>query len=1050
MTRTDSFIGREQQLADLLAHWEATVGGHGGFVVVSGEPGIGKTRLVEHLAAGIGSGARVCWGACTASDAPALWPWRAVLRTLGATDSPSAAPRSTSSDFVDPVGDQARRLAAVVDAVQGAAATEPLTVVLDDLHWTDPDSIAVLRLLAADARRRPLLVVATLRPAEVEPGGALHRALTDLASSTHDICLPGLPSDDVAQLVNEYTGREPTAELVATVVDRTGGNPFFVRELLRLLVAEGSLDAAMTGAAPPVPPLVRDVLLRRVGQLRAATRVVLDAAAITGREVALPVLARVAAVGTESLVNAVDEAESARLLVTDGGTVRFSHDLVREAVVAALDPAERRRLHLAAGVALRDLGSPDATAAEIAGHLVDALPMGDPLAAAMASLAAGREAIAGHAPSDAVRHLERALAVLDRDAAPGTRGELLLALGEARTTAGDRTGAREAYQAAADVARSTGDGVMLAMSALGFAGVMGTPRTDLARVELLEEALDAVGDRRDALASRVMARLAHALLFSDQHARRSELTDDALALARETGDDRALASALYVWNIVNASATNYERRLARADELLALGRRSGADDVEAWALHFHAHHLAEGGDYAGFDADVAACDLIARRSNNATWSWTVLVHRAMRAAMQGRFDDAEVLGNEAFELGARSQHEVASATYGSHLICLRTWQGRLDELVPMIAAAAGRYPGVPAIAASLPFAHAEGGRAAEAAEALDRIVGSRMLEHLPDAQSWSVAVAMLARTAALTGDAASARYCATLLGRLRDRHIVGPFADCYFGPAALYLGLCAVTTGALDEACSQLEAALRQASGVGARPVVAWTMAELADALERSAADAARIADLRATAVAELEALEMPRHLARVNGRCTLSGPNVFVRCEGGWSITFEGRTVELRATKGLADLHRLLAARGTELHVLELAQEADGARPRAGRQPVLDEQAKAAYRRRVHELEAEIEDAKMCADLARAERAEREHDYVVAELVAAVGLGGRDRHIADEAERARQAVRARIRYTLDRIQRVHPALRRHLEHSLVTGTFCSYQPERETVWVTD
>jgi hypothetical protein len=179
--------------------------------------------------------------------------------------------------------------------------------------------------------------------------------------------------------------------------------------------------------------------------------------------------------------------------------------------------------------------------------------------------------------------------------------------------------------------------------------------------------------------------------------------------------------------------------------------------------------------------------------------------------------------------------------------------------------------------------------------------------------------------------------------------------------------------------------------------------------------------------------------------------PNEFRRTTAGWSISYDRRTVEVRHTKGLSDIHRLLAAPGVELHVLELAQEADGptAPGGASRQPLLDERAKAEFRERVLALQAELDDARACADIARAERAETELDFVVAELAAGLGFGGRDRTMTDAAERARQAVRARIRYSLDRLDQLHPALGRHLHRALVTGTFCSYQPERPTTWVT-
>jgi tetratricopeptide (TPR) repeat protein len=942
-----------------------------------------------------------------------------------------------------------------------------------------------------------LLLVGTLRPDEVETAPAVRATLSDLASSTEVVHLGGLAVDAVGRLVGELTGSEPTDELASAMARQTGGNPFFVRELLRLLVAEGGLDTALTGGRLAVPPLVRDVLLRRVALLSAPARALLDVAAVAGSRTPLLVLAEVLGQDLAAVRGAADEAEAARFVTITAQELRFAHDLVREAVVAELDAGERRRLHLAIGRVLREAGGPEATpaqVAEIAGHLVDALPAGEPVEAAAAALAAGRQALGQHAPTDAVHHLERGLAALGGSgpsAAP-VRTSLQLALGDARTVAGDRPGARQAYQAAAAGARAAGDAEALARSALGFAGVMGTLRPDPERVALLEEALAGLSDRRDALVSRVKARLAHALLFSDQRSRRLALSEEAVALARETGEDATLAAALYAWSIVHVAVGNYEQRLAAADELLALGRSCGVEEVEASASHFHAHLMAEGGDFAAFDADVAACEALARRIQNTTWQWTSLVHRAMRAAMQGRLDDAEMLGDQGFELGARSQPEVAAATFGAHLVALRTWQGRLDELLPMITAGAGSHPELPAAWAAVPYAHAELGRTDEAADELRRAVTVHVLEDVPGAQSWAVALAMLARAAEVTGDAEVAGRVRELLVPLRDRHIVGPFADCYFGPASLSVGLCSATVGDRAEACVQLERAVRQAAAVGARPVVAWAKAELARALENHGGDTRRIAALRADAVAELSRLGMSRHLAALDDQPAPAHaptpapapvptpppasaaaqastpvplrPNEFRRTADGWSISYDGQAVVMRHTKGLADIHRLLAAPGAELHVLELAREVEGDGATAtstststsmatavggSGQPVLDERAKAEYRQRVRDLQTEVDDARACADIARAERAEAELDFVVAELAAGLGFGGRDRTMTDETERARQAVRARIRCTLDRLERVHPALRRHLDRALVTGTFCSYQPERPAPWVT-
>lgn len=1057
MARSEVFVGRQRELDELRDRWRRAQAGHGGFVLVTGDAGIGKTRLVERLGDEVGAG-QVAWGATAGPDAPPLWLWRSVLRDLyGPGESESGLNDSLAalrSDLADPVGPAEQARVRVVEALV-RAASQALLVVLDDLHWADADSAGLLRLAAGATRRVPLLLVGTARVDEIASGSPLHVTLTDLAPSTTAIHLDGLPVGDLHGLVRALTGRSPSNELVASVMDRTGGNPFFAREVLRLLVAEGGFDDAMTGGELGVPSLVRDVLLRRVGQLSNPARSVLDAAAVIGTSAALDLAVAVTGLSTSSVVEATDEAEAARLISIESGRLRFAHDLVRDALITGLAPRERRRLHLAVAHVLR-AGS-GAPASEIAGHLLDALPSGVPEEAAEVARAAGREALAAHAPGEAARFLERALGALSQGGAAAP-ADLLLSLGDARSALGDRAGARETYRSAADAARASASPEDIARGALGFAGVMGTPTADPDRVALLEEALLALGDRRDELVARVMARLAHALLFSDQRARRLHLADHAVALARSIGDEMALASALYVWNIVHITSANHGERLACAEEMLALGRASQVLEVEAWALHVHAHVVAEDGDLAAFDADVAAYEAIARHTQSATWQWTSLLHRAMRATMQGHFALAEELGTRAFESGSRSQHELAAATYGAHLIALRMWQGRLDELLEMISAAAARFPELPAAWASVPFALAELGRGPEAADALRRISTDRVLDDLPGSQSWTIALAMLARAASVTGDEALAARLLVLFEPLGDRHIIGPFAECYFGPASLYVGLCAMATGDNEVAVAALERAERQATSVGARPVLVWVRSELAELLERVGGDGDRVGKLRRAADADRRALGMARRpLAAVRatpgpaGRTAApAAPNAFRQTSRGWSITFDGQTVEVRATKGLADLHRLISAPGVELHVLELAQEADrGGLGPAGRTPILDERAKAAYRRRVLDLQAEIDDARACADLGRLERAELELDAVMSELAAGLGLGGRDRAAADEAERARQAVRARIRYALDLLGSAHPGLRWHLERSVTTGAFCAYEPEQPVEWAT-
>jgi hypothetical protein len=172
------------------------------------------------------------------------------------------------------------------------------------------------------------------------------------------------------------------------------------------------------------------------------------------------------------------------------------------------------------------------------------------------------------------------------------------------------------------------------------------------------------------------------------------------------------------------------------------------------------------------------------------------------------------------------------------------------------------------------------------------------------------------------------------------------------------------------------------------------------------------------------------------------------------WTLTFGGATVRMKHAKGLDDLARLLREPGRAHHVLDLAGA--GSR-RAGTPPtviasgdlgeLLDAQARGEYRRRLAELDDELADAEACADLARAEKARAEHDFLAAELSAALGLSGRPRRAGDPVERARKAVSGRIRLSIGRIEHEHPALGHHLRHAVATGTYCVYDPEVPTVW---
>lgn len=1053
-------VGRDQQRKELRQLWAEVCGGRGQIVAVSGDAGIGKTHLVEDLTAYVRATddeATVAWGSCTGPNAPALWPWRAIWRAIGVDTSTEVWTLPDATDTNAGTGIQE----AIVETLRDRFTT-PGVVVIDDLHWADLDSLAALRLCVGELRDLPILLIVTLRPDE-QSGTApeLRRVLVDLAAAIHTLHLRGLPATAVREMISAQIGGPVSDELAEEIHDRAGANPLLVRELVRLMQAESDLLDVDELRRIPLPPLMRDILLSRVDLLDPAARRMLEVAAVAGRDVALASVADAADCPFDEVVRAAEAAAAEDLVSVDGVILRFSHDLLREALVDHLAVTDRQQLHARVADSLTRHGGPGSDLSEIAGHLCAAMPLVSGARVAEASLKAGRDSLARHAPVAAADQLRRGLDAADADP---LATELYLELGTALARAGERPESLDAFDAAAASARSHGDSDGLARAAVGEAAMSARPRTDPGLVALLEEALSARAGRRDALTAEVMRSLAHSLLFSDQLERRLRLSDQAIDIAREVGDPHALAHALYVWLLVHESSTNFDDRVARADELLAVARTTGSGEIEASALHHHARQMAELGDYVTYDADVAACDATAQEVASVPWQWTALLNRAMRAVMTGDFVEGERLGDEAFGIGSRAGFEAAAATYGAHLMALRTWQGRLGEMLPIAVASAGEFRELPAVWAAVPYIRAETGELDQARSDLMSLVADERMRALPGSQSWAVAVAMLSRVAHLTGSAQAAEALLPMLQPIGARHIVGPYADCYFGPASLYRGLCRVAVGDLDAAAAELRDAVRSASQVGATPVAAWAAGELV-VTERRRGGRGLDRQLD-SALSSLRRLEMPTHVTRLReafgqaARPVENGPraspgrqptadNRFTFTDDRWTINFNGTSIQIDDMKGIRDLHQLISRSGDEIHALELMGADGESIADVSTQPVLDDEAKRAYRRRLSEIELEIDDADRCADLARAERAHLEREALYDQLRAATGLGGRDRALPAEHERARQAVRARIRYALDKIESVDGELGRHLRHAVTTGTHCVYQPERPTRWET-
>ncbi len=1119
MTPASTLVGRDRELAELRRGIERAVAGHGGLYMVAGDPGVGKTALAEAAGAeAVASGALVLWGrAWDGGGAPAYWPWLRILRRLGSEREvaaiatalgPQAAARlrrlvpdlgwetaePPSGDDTEPdraESDAARfqLFDAVTSLLRAAAADGPLIIMLDDLHGADHPSLLLLAFLAVQLRDSPILVIGTYREAEARVDPQLAATLADIIRHGQRLPLRGLRERDVGAVVERVAGRRPPDRVVRAIHEATEGNPFFIDEVVRLLSAEGRLEDAAQVVGFRIPDGVRETIRHRLEPLPDSTRILLLTAAVIGRNFRLDTLQRVCDLEPAELDRALGEAVGTGVVVERAGALggyAFSHGLIRETLYDDLGPQRRGQLHRAVGLALEEVYAADLDphVAELAHHFFVAATAGELTKAIDYSVRAGERALELVAYEEAGEHFERALQAygLQERADVPRRCDLLLALGAAQSRAGDARSARETFVRAAGLARKLRSPERLARAALGFGAGMGGfefGRVDETLVALLGEARDALGDGGPAgpqdspLLARVLGRLATELYFSDRTTERIELSEQAIAMARRTGDRATLGATLSARFLTLWGPENARERLQIATDVVALGEEARDRELVLRGHVWRIVTLMELGDWVGADIELAVHARLADDLRDPLHLWYVPLFRATRALLDGRLADAERFSAEAFAVGRETQAQNAAQLYAVQLFALRAEQGRLGEIEQSLEEFGRRYPAAPVWRASAAFALAVLERWEDARRGFEALAGGGLAE-VPRDGEWLTTVALLVAAGTRLGDTRRIGELGDLLAPYCDRAVIAGRGAICLGPVSRFVGMAAAAMGRDAEAVSHYEHALTMARRWGAEPIVATVRLELAEVHERSAdtAAVARGRTMRREALAAAEHLGLGGLLSRYSqdGEIEVAGPEpavsaivsgpatwAFYRRGDIWTIGPPDGQVQLRHAKGLSHIARLLAAPRVEFHALDLVAgpQDRGAsvgiavaagievRPRgegdAG--PVLDNQAKAAYRERLSELQEEIDEAESFNDPERASRAREELSFLARELAGAVGLGGRDRKASSDTERARVNVTRAIRTALKRIGEHDAALGRGLGTAVRTGTFCVYDP---------
>jgi len=858
------FVGRDRELLHLSGAWARVRRSGREVVLVSGEPGIGKTRLAMHLAARAGAdGAVVVSGRCEEEMLVPYQPFGEALARYadgasrdvlgphlrgpagslaGLVPGPGAEDRGGVSR-PDPETERLHLFEAVTALLSTAASAAPVLLILDDLHWATKPTLLMLRHVVRHTSTLPLLIIVTYRDTEAAETPDLAAALADLwrNQGVSRVRLSGLSEDDVVALVTASTPTGTSgADALGTVLwTQTSGNPFFVTEMVRQLAND---DDAVAGGPAEVPDSVRDVIAHRVSRLPDDARAALDVASVIGLHFRLDVLARAGDLLDVVAVDAVESAMAAGLVeeVPDAiDRYRFAHALVRQTLLRRLGASRRARLHHRIATVLEATDGPASfDLALIAHHYAEGGPSGDVRKAVHFLRLAGDDAIRQLAYEDAVGHFRRAVDVLATSPAssPLERCRLLLALGDAVGRAGDPLREQEAFLEAARTAQAGGHAAELVSAAQGLArAVAWGGQAQGQAFEFVEAALAVLGQEDSSARAQLLGRLARCMFLSGSAEERSALAGEAVRMARRLGDPSVLGPVLNDWHWAAMGPDHLEERLAVADEMAMLSLQLDSRDLRASAHRWRLCDLFEAGDVEAARGEAAGMAAVSHRP--------VSSFDVMQATWEGRFADADRL---AADMSRQVLNYGEFGTNDGSILVMRWLQGRFLELAPVVEPAAEVAPF--AYLGSLAMLRVEQGRRSDARDLVDTLL-RREFGGVARNIFWYPQITALASVVAELGHTEGAATLYRLLTPYADRNCVaGLYA--FTGNGSHWLGVLAAATGDVDGSLAHLEAALSRYAEMDAHPWWALAAVSCAHVLRRTGRgqDAARATGLLAAA----------------------------------------------------------------------------------------------------------------------------------------------------------------------------------------------------------
>lgn len=1054
----DKFVGRAPELGLLTESVVEDRARQARVVCVSGPAGIGKTRLIREFETRVGDQVNVIWTRCwNGPGTPSLWPWSQVLDRF---------PDTESSASVTPIRDRFQQFEAMSRRLLSGIGETPTVVVVDDIHWADAATLEFIRFCARLPDTSTLSIVLTYRQPDVI-ANQLTEAVADIEREAKIVRLGGLDAGEVLDLARSVGNNHLTSSEAEALTAKTVGNPFFVRELLRLipageLMSDDAIWRNLVGAVDGAG--VRMAVEGHAALVDQTDRRVLEAAAIQGEVFDAEVVAEVLGRSLTEIEQALGRARAVGLVTRSPGQWSFEHALIGDVLGATLSAAASGELHRATGEAILSLydASHGPLAEAAARHLAASWPAVRPMRLVeIASIAAGEAAahLAWEEQSDHLAAVVTALSAADGDQRPALVDALVQ-----RCTAEKRARrlaiAKELADQAVGLARSLENPVPLAAAAFAYPpdieGIEIDDIFDPDQGSVRTEAIERLGSDNAVWKCRLQAVLAQSLYWDNSRGhrarsfeatrqRRDELTTEALASARLLDDDESLAIALNARLFANYGPDQSREEWSQlSEELIEVSERLDNPLYGLAGRYCRISELLDTGQIERANEEVDVFHAIALHVGSRIDAWTAVKWRSNLALLGGELDEADRLTMEAFELGSQFMPEEAAFDYvasmsgpGQFLRC------SLAEHLPLFQQNTAESENIPAWRVGIAFIAAEADRFDIAQPELSAIVAND-LAMLPRDLNFLGSLVPAAFTASRLGDGAAGATIERALrpwsGRLAMH---GPGYTSY-GSFDVAIGECLHAQGRHAESVAFYERGIEQCAAVGS-PYGGFGRLQLGRVLIHLDPDRSR-RELD-TAIVELNGWGLTAMADRCRAAIEALETTLMVQfgADGDrWVLVRDGERHQLAPIKGFIALRALVEQPFHDVHALEIAALIEGrsnAVVSTGSDPLLDGEAERRFRSRLVEIRADLDRADRSGDTAWSAELSDEESALLDALADAAGFHGRPNRGSTDADRARVNITKHVKRAIDRIAAVDADLGAHLATSVSTGSFLRYAP---------